>query len=111
MKFNYWVYPSVFNDLPSLTKEEKINLLKLNICKRFKITRNQLMSKSRLREYVEPRQIAMYIISDVYGLGCSKTSRIFNKNHATVLYASRVVHDLMSVDKDFKNLVRKFVVL
>ena len=106
---NYFAIPGIIKEYKS--KEGKIEALLCSICKHFLITREQLMSKSRLREYVEPRQIAMYIISDVYGLGCSKTSRIFNKNHATVLYASRVVHDLMSVDKDFKNLVRKFVVL
>jgi len=109
MNFNYWVYPSVFNDLPSLTKEEKINLLILNICKRFKITRNQLMSKSRLREYVEPRQIAMYIIHKIYGLGAVSTAKIFNKNHATVLYASNTINGYMQVDEEFKKLVKKLI--
>lgn len=77
------------------------------VCEYFNITRDSLLSKSRKRQIVQARQIAMFL-SRNYIPGCSLSTigaELGGKDHATVLHACNTVSDLMSTDKAFKQYV------
>jgi len=76
------------------------------VCDYFNITRDTLLSKSRKRQIVQARQIAMYMSRSL--INCSLSTigaEIGGKDHATVLHACTTVSDLMTTDKTFKQYV------
>ena len=81
--------------------------MQTSVCDYFNITRDTLLSKSRKRQIVQARQIAMYL-SRALIPNCSLAtigSEIGGKDHATVLHACSTVTDLMSTDRVFKKYV------
>ena len=76
------------------------------VCDYFNISRDELLSKTRKRQIVQARQIAMYMSRNL--ISCSLSTigaEIGGKDHATVLHACTTVSDLMSTDKVFKQYV------
>ncbi len=87
------------NDI-TIDKVQKI------VCEYFNITRDTLLSKSRKRNIVQARQIAMYMSRSL--INCSLSTigtELGGKDHATVLHACSTVSDLMSTDKTFRQYV------
>ncbi len=78
------------------------------VCDYFGLTREDLVSKSRKRQIVLARQIAMYLSRNlVSGVSLSGIgSGIGGKDHATVLYACSAVADLMATDRNVRQDVR-----
>ena len=77
------------------------------VCEYFNISRDELLSKTRKRNIVQARQIAMYMSRNLIS-NCSLSTigaEIGGKDHATVLHACTTVGDLMSTDKTFKQYV------
>ena len=77
------------------------------VCEYFNITRDALLSKTRKRQIVQARQIAMYECRSQIG-NCSLStigSELGGKDHATVLHACTTVQDLMSTDRSFRQYV------
>ena len=77
------------------------------VCEYFNITRELLLSKTRKRQIVQARQIAMYECRNLVP-GCSLStigSELGGKDHATVLHACNTVQDLMSTDKSFRQWI------
>ena len=84
----------------SIDKVQKV------VCDYFNITRDDLLSKTRKRQIVQARQIAMYMSRSL--INCSLSTigaEIGGKDHATVLHACTTVNDLMSTDKAFRQYV------
>jgi chromosomal replication initiator protein len=76
------------------------------VCDYFNITRDDLLSKTRKRQIVQARQIAMYMSRNL--INCSLSTigaEIGGKDHATVLHACTTVGDLMATDKAFRQYV------
>ena len=76
------------------------------VCDYFNISRDELVSKTRKRQIVQARQIAMYMSRNL--INCSLSTigmEIGGKDHATVLHACTTVNDLMSTDKSFRQYV------
>ena len=88
------------------TPEISLDKILDQVCGYFKITRDLMLSKTRKREIVQARQIAMYL-----GRNLTKTSlaaigaQIGGKDHATVLHACNTVTDLIETDRNFKQYV------
>ena len=84
-----------------------IDLIVDTVCEYFNITRDILLSKSRKRQIVQARQIAMYECRNLIP-NCSLSTigaELGGKDHATVLHACTTVQDLMSTDKSFRQYV------
>ena len=93
----------VGEELPNVT----IDKVQKVVCDYFNITRDDLLSKTRKRQIVQARQIAMYMSRNLIN-NCSLSTigaEIGGKDHATVLHACTTVTDLMSTDKSFKQYV------
>ena len=77
------------------------------VCEYFNITRDMLLSKTRKRQIVQARQIAMYECRNLIQ-NCSLNTigaELGGKDHATVLHSCSTVQDLMSTDKLFRQWV------
>lgn len=86
-------------------QEEELTVDKIQavICNHFHIAPELLQEKTRKREVVQARQLAMYFSKNYTKASLSYIgSQIGKKDHATVLYACRAVADLMETDRKFK---------
>ena len=95
----------------NLVGEEKndlnIDKVQKTVCEYFNISREDILSKSRKRQIVQARQIAMFLSRNLIS-NCSLATigqEIGGKDHATVLHACTTVSDLMSTDKVFRKYV------
>ncbi len=89
-------------------REVSIDYIQKVVCDYFDLPIELLKSKTRKREVVQARQIAMYFAKSMtksslatIGLHCG------GKDHATVLHACRTVNNLMDTDKRFKNYIEE----
>lgn len=87
--------------------EVTIEKVQRTVCDYFNISHEDFLSKSRKRNIVQSRQIAMYLCRSHIS-NCSLATigaEIGGKDHATVLHACNTVSDLMSTDRVFKKYV------
>ena len=88
-------------------RELNISRVQSSVCDYFKITTEDLISKSRKRQIVQARQIAMYLCRTLLP-NCSLSTigaQTGGKDHATVLHSCNIVSDMMSTDRVFKKYV------
>ena len=72
----------------------------------FNIKKELIQSKSRKREIVQARQIAMYFTKAHTEMSLAQIgSHIGQRTHATVLHACKTVKGLIEVDKSFRSSV------
>ncbi|MBO7481195.1 MAG: chromosomal replication initiator protein DnaA [Bacteroidales bacterium] len=84
-------------------REISIDYIQKVVCNYFSMSVDVLSSKTRKREIVQARQIAMYFAKNM--TKCSLAvigNAIGNKDHATVLHACKTVNNLIETDKAFK---------
>ncbi len=87
-------------------REITIDYIQQTVCKYFDIPLEKLKSKSRKRDTVQVRQLAMYF-SKLYTKSSLAVigNKCGNKDHATVLHACKTVRNLLDTDKSFKKYV------
>ncbi|MFN5182510.1 MAG: chromosomal replication initiator protein DnaA [Bacteroidota bacterium] len=90
----------------STAREVSIDYIQKVVCDYFDLPIDLMKSKTRKREVVQARQIAMYFAKNMtksslatIGLHCG------GKDHATVLHACRTVNNLMDTDKRFRSYI------
>jgi len=82
---------SVVNNIVRRSREITVESIQRLVCKYFKITQDELLSKSRKRAVAQPRQIAMYLARRYTNDSLQTIGRYFNRYHATALHAIGVV--------------------
>ena len=90
------------------TREISIDYIQKVVCDYFDMPIEAINSKTRKREIVQARQLAMFFSKKhtknslaTIGLHCG------NKDHATVLHACRTVNNLVETDKQFRTYVEE----
>ena len=78
----------------ALQAEDIINC----VCNFYKITKNDMLGKKKNKEFAFPRQISMYLILDMMNLPKVTVANIFKRDHATVIYASDKIAELIKTD-------------
>jgi chromosomal replication initiator protein len=88
------------------TREVSIELIQKIVCDYFNMSVEMMKSKTRRREVVQARQIAMFFAKNMtksslatIGMNCG------GKDHATVLHAYRTVNNLIDTDKRFRSYI------
>lgn len=82
-----------------ITVEEIIQ----KVCDHYEIDEPAIHTKTRKREVVQVRQVAMYLAKKYTESSSSKIGQLIGKkDHATVLHACKMVKDQIEVDKSFK---------
>lgn len=85
-----------------------IDKIKNIVCSHFNMAHEVLISKSRKREIVQARQMAMYLAKfntreSLQSIG----KNIGKRDHATVLHACKTVTNLLDTDKEFKATLKE----
>lgn len=80
----------------------------------YKVNKNDLMGKKKNQELVEPRQVCMYLITDMMSLPLETIGKKMGKTHATVIYSRDKIAEQMKNDNklnteisDIKNMLLK----
>ena len=90
----------------SAKKEMSIGDIQQAVCDHFEMEVDVLQSKTRKREIVQARQIAMYFCKTLTKASLASIgAQVGKKDHATVLYACKTVNNLIEIDKKFKSHV------
>ncbi|MCB2195967.1 MAG: chromosomal replication initiator protein DnaA [Bacteroidetes bacterium] len=84
-------------------KEISVDYIQKVVCDYFSLSPDLLQSKTRKREIVQARQIAMFFSKSLTKSSLASIgAMIGGKDHATVLHACKTVNNLMDTDKRFK---------
>jgi len=87
-------------------REISIDFIQKVVCDYFGLPGDVLHTKTRKREIVQARQIAMYFSKSMTKSSLSTIgSLIGGKDHATVLHACKAVNNLIDTDKRFKSQI------
>ena len=88
--------------------EVSIDYIQKVVCDYFDLPIEMLKSKTRKRQVVQARQIAMYFAKSMTKSSLSNIgAHCGGKDHATVLHACRTVNNLIETDKKFKASVQE----
>ena len=78
------------------------------VCDYFSLSVDAISTRSRKREVVQARQIAMYLSKQLTSNSLSSIGSLIGKrDHATVLHACKIVGDLIEIDKGFRSSVKE----
>jgi chromosomal replication initiator protein len=94
----------MINKIVKQNKHEiTIEYIQKIVCDYFNMPVDSLHSKTRKREVVQARQIAMFFSKNLTKSSLASIgSQIGHKDHATVLHACKTVNNLIDTDKQFK---------
>lgn len=80
------------------------------VSEQYKIRIPDLKGKSRLREIVLPRQVAMYLAKELTNLSLKSIGYHFGgRDHSTVIHAIQTINDLMDTDREINSTVNKLL--
>lgn len=87
------------NEHKAITIDDIIN----TVCQHFGLDTSAIHTKSRKREVVQARQIAMYLAKHNTELSTAKIGTLIGgKDHATVIHACKTIKEQQEVDKAFR---------
>ncbi|MBU8893539.1 MAG: chromosomal replication initiator protein DnaA [Bacteroidales bacterium] len=87
-------------------KEISVDYIQKVVCDYFSLSPEIIQSKTRKREIVQARQIAMYFSKAMTKSSLASIGALIGgKDHATVLHACKTVNNLMDTDKRFKSQI------
>jgi chromosomal replication initiator protein len=82
---------SVLDNITKNKKRISIDLIKQLVCNEFSISEKDIMSKSRKRIIVKPRQVAMFLAKKYTDQPIKKIGSSFKKYHATAIYSVNAI--------------------
>ena len=108
-------FSRIYNKAPSLSETKvilkdllnfsenkvSIDLIQAQVCKFFKISRNEMLSSRRSRYLVRPRQTAIYLAKILTSKSLPEIGRSFsNRDHTTVIHSVKTIEKLRKEDKE-----------
>ncbi len=96
---------SVVKHIVKIRKSITIDAIKKLVCKQYKITERDIVSRSRKKKYARPRQIAIYLARKYTDSPLQTIGRSFNRYHATALHSIGVVERELSAHSSVKREV------
>jgi chromosomal replication initiator protein len=83
--------------------------IKKAVCKHFNVNISDLNSKKKSDSIAWPRQIAMYLASQMTSLSLTEIGAEFNRDHSTVLYAKEKVKQEIDENPFFAAILNKII--
>ena len=108
-------FSRIYNKTPSLAEtkvilkdllnipENKVtmDLIQTEVCKFFKISKNEMLSSRRSRYLVRPRQTAIYLAKSLTSKSLPEIGRAFsNRDHTTVIHSVKTIEKLRKNDNE-----------
>lgn len=76
------------------------------VCKYFNIAKSDIFSKKKTKNIVEPRMIAIYLITEMLGLPLVTIGQMFGgRDHTTIIHARDKISEMIKTDKRMKIVV------
>lgn len=91
---NVNIAKEVLSDIINIEQEKyaiSIDKIKKVVCKHFHLSLEDINSKKKSNNIAWPRQIAMYIATELTALSLPEIGREFNRDHSTILHAKEKV--------------------
>ena len=101
-------WKTINGEVESLNERITNNVMKV-ICNITQVEWDQMKSKCRKRDINDVRQIAMWIIRKGTSMSFYDVGKIFNRHHATVLYACKHVEGLIEIDNKYRSNVEQIL--
>ena len=86
-----------------VTPEEILEIVSKNC----NVTVTDILSRTRIREIAEARQLFCYIIRERFGYPLSRVGRVVNRDHATAIHSIRAHKNRCDVIKEYRDLTKK----
>lgn len=91
-------------------KDEAVIEVDFRLRKTFGLSIEELKVQGKKREFVVPRQIGMWWLKNNTKKSLREIGEVFEKDHATALWAIKTVNNLIETDKEFvEKIIKKFV--
>ncbi len=88
--------------------KDKINRVMSVVAEYYKISVSDLISKKRTRNYLYPRQMAMYLVKHLYDVPFKRIGDYFNgRDHSTVMHSVEKIYNDQTIDSNVKIDVEK----
>lgn len=99
-------FEEIKKNLENIVGEEKRKISKEKIlekvCDFYNVSKKEILSKSRKREFVLPRQVTMYFLREELNLSLPSIGvKMGDKDHTTVGYACEKIGEKLKQDGDF----------
>ncbi len=96
------------NQSQNLTIDKIIDL----VCKNYNVTKEDMIGKKKKKEIVDPRQICMYIITELLDVPLKAIGEAFGgRDHTTVIFARDKISDRMKKDKELRTDVEDIIAM
>lgn len=86
-----------------------LDVLKV-VAKETSVTVEDIISKTRIQNITEARQLFCYVIRERYGIPFVKIGKLINRDHATILHSVKAHKNRHDVDKKYRELTRNVFV-
>jgi chromosomal replication initiator protein len=73
----------------------------------FKVSIEDLKSKSRKKELIQPRQFAIYLAKEILNIPLSNIGYYFDRDHSTVIYSINSINESLKTDKLVQDHLQK----
>ena len=95
----------ILKDLLQLPENNiTIELIQTEVCKYFKISKNEMLSSRRSRYLVRPRQAAIYLTKVLTSKSLPEIGRSFsNRDHTTVIHSVKTIEKIRKNDEEFNS--------
>lgn len=92
-------------DLVGLTRELTVDAVIKQVCRYYQISRDDLISRSRKKEHVLPRNVGIYLTRCLTDLSLQAIGKAFGRNHSTILHSVNLIEGKAKRDTKLKNQV------
>lgn len=99
-KFNLELAHQEYKKLHLATSHKVFQKCKKAVCQTLLVDFQDIVSKKRKREYVEARQILIYLTRKNSTIATYEMGRLLNVDHSTVLYSEKMVLNARIADKN-----------
>jgi len=102
----------VLADIINLEEQKysiSISKIKQVVCQHFKVSLDDLNSKKKNNSIAWPRQIAMYLATELTSLSLPEIGREFNRDHTTVIHAKEKVKNEIETNTFFIPLINVII--
>ena len=81
------------------------------VCQHFGVSQQHVISKSRKRDYVQVRQVSMYLAQKYTKMPASRIGQLIGgRDHSTVIHSCSTIEQRLKVDKAFSTIEQRLKV-
>jgi len=90
------------NELGIQEEKDQVELIIDTTCRFFGVAREDFFSSSRRKELTISRQVAMYLLRNLFRKPLKEISHIFKKQHSTIIYNLKALEQKLQKDVNLK---------